>query len=61
MGQLGSGTGAQKIPRIGGVNHGLNTIGAKRKGRAGHPRAKFGHCGGGLNAQLIMSKFDTSE
>ena len=61
MGQLGSGTGVQKTPRIGGGDWGSNIIGTKRKGRAGHPRAKFGHCGGGLNAQLIMSKFDTSE
>ena len=61
MSQRGSGTGVQKIPRIGGVNHGLNTIGMERKGRAGHPPAKFGVFDGGLNAQLIMSKFDTSE
>ena len=61
MSQRGSGTGVQKIPRIGGVNHGLNTIGTKRKGRAGHPPAKFGVFDGGLNAQFIMSKFDTSE
>ena len=55
------GSGLQKIRRIGGVNHGLNTIGTKRKGRAGHPPAKFGVFGGGLNTQNIMSKIDTSE
>jgi len=61
MSQLGSGTGVQKIPRIGGVNHGLNTIGTKRKGRAGHPRTFLRVFNRRLNGQNDVSNFDTTE
>ena len=61
MSPQASGTGAQKTRRIGDVDYGLNTIRAKRKGRAGHPNAILMGCGGRLNDQNEMSIFDTSE
>lgn len=56
-----SGTGVQKTRRIGGVDYGLNTIRAKRKGRAGHPRTFLRVFNQRLNGQNDVSNFDTTE